>query len=85
MCVQIHVSICTTPKWFVIILKNMNSHMLCLHYSGTRTKGAYLYVGTDWLSLSVSQRVARGQLAEGVTDAVTSASCAIIWITQECA
>ena len=62
--VHTHLSVCTAPKRFTIVFEN--SMAISFVYSGTwRTcwpKEACLYVGSDWLSSSSSQKVARGQL-----------------------
>ena len=62
--VHTHLSVCTAPKRFTIVFEN--SMAITFVYSGTwRTcwpKEACLYVGSDWLSSSSSQKVARGQL-----------------------
>ena len=50
-------SICTAPKHFTVLFENSTATCFCL-----LSNEACLYAGTDLLSSSVSQRVARGQL-----------------------
>ena len=72
MCIQTHDLICTAPTCFTVDLENSTAmSLVCtsvvLGQPTCLSKEAFLYVGADQLSSSVSQRVARGQCQEQPT------------------